>query len=84
MNECITLQNYEKIEISGAKKIVSATSNQAVVETENKCIVLSGNNIEVTKLDLDNGIVSLSGTFSNIKFSVANGQKPSLFKRIFK
>ena len=84
MNECITLQNYEKIEINGAKKIISATSNQAVVETEAKTIVLTGNNIEVTKLDLDNSVVCLSGSFSNIKFSVANGQKPSLFKRIFK
>ena len=84
MNDCIILENYEKLEIKGAKKIVSATSTQAVVETENKTIILTGSNIEITNLDLDNSLVSLTGTFSNLKFSIANAQKPSFFKRIFK
>ena len=54
MNECLTLENYEKLEIKGAKKVASATATQAVVETETKTVVITGSSLEVTKLDLDN------------------------------
>lgn len=84
MGECLTIENYEKVELQGATKVVSATSNQAVIETTAKTIVLSGANLEITKLDLDNHLVCLSGTISSLKFSLSSGQKPSLLKRIFK
>lgn len=84
MENTISLENYEKLEIKGAVKIVSATASQAIVETENKTIFVTGSNIEVTKLDLENSLVCLNGSFTNLKFSISNGQKQSLFKRIFK
>ena len=84
MNESILLENYEKVEIKGAKKVVSATATQAVIETETKTSIRCGNNLQVAKLDLENNIVSLSGTITALKFNLASGKKPSLLKRIFK
>ncbi len=83
MNECLLLENYQNLEIKGAKKIVSATANQTVVETETKTIVISGSNLEVVKLDLDNLVVCLSGNVANIKLS-SGEKKIGLLKRIFK
>ena len=84
MSECLTIENYEKVELQGATKVVSATNNQAVIETTAKTIVLSGANLEITKLGLDNHLVCLSGTISSLKFSLKKKKKPSLLKRIFK
>jgi len=71
------------LSICGAKKVVSCTQTQAVIDTTDKRLVVSGSEIEVKKLNLDNGEVCLSGIFSNLKISGAEEKKP-LLKRIFK
>ncbi len=69
--------------ICGAKKVVSCTQTQAVIDTTNKRLVISGSEIEVKQLNLDNGEVCLGGKFSNLKISGEDEKKP-LLKRIFK
>ena len=83
MNNSLHLEG-DVVEIKGATKMVSSTPTQAVVEIDEKAIILTGNNIEVKKLDLDNKQVSLGGKFSNIKIGDASLKKGSLLKRIFK
>lgn len=82
MEEILHLEG-EILQIKGATKVVSSTSTQAVVEMANKTIVLSGNKIEVKKLNLEEGEVCLFGEFSVIKFG-QKGDKKGLIKRIFK
>ena len=71
------------VNIDGAKKVVSSTSNNAVVETENETIFLSGSEIEVKKLNLEEGEVVLQGKFTSLKFGVPS-EKKSFLKKIFK
>ena len=72
------------LSITGATKVVSSTENQAVVEVGERCIVLTGEKIEVKKLNLEESEVCLEGVFANIKFTQASGKKGSFLKRIFK
>ncbi len=83
MSNFISIENQNNININGATKVVSSTQNQAVVESEETSIIISGSDLEVKKLDLDNKEVSFSGKITNIKFS-GNSQKLPLLKRIFK
>ena len=79
----LNLSEQNILAIQGAKKILSCTQSQAVIETDRKRIVVSGTEIEVKKLNLENGEVCLYGLFSNIKFADEQ-EKKSLLKRIFK
>lgn len=81
--ESITLENQNKLSIKDAKKVKTSTPSFAVVELENNTVSVSGSDIEVTKLDLENKEVVFSGNFSQLKFSSAR-EKQGLFKRIFK
>ena len=72
------------LQIKGATRVVSTTQNQAIIETENKSIVVSGNEIEVKKLNLDECEVCLCGRFSTIKLDVTVDKKQPLLKRLFK
>ena len=72
------------LQIKGAKKVVSSTQSQAVVETDENTIIITGNEIEVKRLNLDEGEVLLSGKFGGIKFSSSSGKKQPILKRIFK
>lgn len=81
--ENICIEDRKKVTIKGATKVISSTTNQAVVEVGKNNIILSGTNIEVTKLDLDNKEVMFSGEFNAIRYT-NKAEKVGLFKRIFK
>ena len=83
MNEKVTIVNRNEIEIQGGNRVIASTAKEAVVELENGVMVISGNNLEVTKLDLENKEVKFSGTISNVKFTEKN-EKVGLLKRLFK
>ena len=69
--------------LQGVTKVISSSQSQAVLQCGENVIVLTGNNIEVKKLELESGEVCLQGNFVNIKLS-AQKEKQPLLKRIFK
>ena len=81
--EFLQLESSNVLHIKGSKKIISCTPTQAIIECENKKVVLTGNNIEVKNLNIECGEVSLHGNFVNIKF-VEEGEKKSFLKKVFK
>ena len=83
MNEKVTILDRKEIEILGATRVIASTAKEAVIEIEGGIITVSGNNLEVTKLDLDNREVKFSGQINNVKFSDKR-EKVGLLKRIFK
>lgn len=83
MGESILIEDRKKIIIKGAVKVKTCTQNFAVVETQECVATISGSEIEVVKLDLENKEVVFSGNISSIKFS-SQKEKSSFFKRIFK
>lgn len=78
MTNILHLEN-NLLQIQGATKVVSSTSNQAVVELGEKCIIISGEKIEVKKLNLEISEVCLEGEFANIKFTQASAKKGFTF-----
>lgn len=84
MNESIIIENSSSIQIKGASRVVSSTASQAVVESKESTIIISGSGLEVRKLDLENSEVCFVGKISNIKFAALNSSKTPLLKRIFK
>ena len=79
----LSLNNENDLYLSGVKKIIACSPNQAAVDTDTKRIIFTGNQIEVKKLDLENNEICLHGTFANIKF-LDHAEKKTLLKRIFK
>ena len=70
MQESVLIENREKVKILGATKVVLSTQNQGVIETKDSLIVISGSELEVKKLDLENGEVSFYGKINGIKFNL--------------
>ena len=83
MSESILIENSSSIQIKGAEKVASSTATQAVVESKDSTIIITGTGLEVRKLDLENGEVCFVGKVTNIKFN-PKGEKMPLLKRIFK
>lgn len=83
MVEAIHLEG-DFLQIKGATKVISSTKSQAVVECGEKLYVISGNDIEVKKLNLEECEVAFYGKFLMIKLGQTQGKKQPLLKRIFK
>lgn len=81
--DTICIEERKNITIKGATKMISSTNTQAVVEVGSDQVVISGTNIEVTKLDLTNKEVNLSGNFTGLKYTQKT-EKVGLMKRLFK
>ncbi len=81
--ESINLEDRKKLTLMGATKMISSTNSQAVVEVGDNNVVISGSDIEVTRLNLDNKEVVFTGNFIGIKYALKT-QKTPLLKRLFK
>ena len=81
--QSILIENQNQTTITGATKILSSTNAQAVVELANNTLILNGNNIEITKLDLENNLVVFNGEINSLKYN-KKSQKIGIIKRILK
>ena len=81
--ENITIENRNQMSITGATKMISSTDNQSVVEVGDCNIIISGQNLEITKLDLENKQVNIKGIINSLKYSQKK-EKNNIFKRLFK
>ncbi|MGN1227155.1 MAG: YabP/YqfC family sporulation protein [Christensenellales bacterium] len=87
-NENIKKQNIEIINrqtiiLSGVEKVKNINENIFIGKIAGCGITVQGNGMELTKLDLESGVVEISGTINSLKYTT-NAPNQSLLKRIFK
>ena len=82
MEHSLNLVDRKHLTITGVEKVVSVKPDLVQLKSSAGDIVISGQNIEVTKLDLEQHTLSLNGKFDSIKYS--NVDKTPLLKKIFK
>ena len=82
MEHTLTLVDRKHLTITGVDKVISVKPDLLQLKSTAGDIVVTGQNIEVTKLDLEQHTLSLNGKFDSIKYS--NVDKTPLLKKIFK
>ena len=83
MEDKVIIDSRKLITIFGATKVISSTLTQAVVEINDATMIISGSNMEVVKLNLDDKEVEFSGEIKEVKYSHKQ-EKTSFMKRISK
>ena len=78
----LQLVNRKHLTITGVNKIISVKPELLQLKSNNGDIVITGQNMEVIKLDLEEQSVILNGRFDSIKYLENN--KTPLLKKIFK
>ena len=77
----IALDNRKHLSMTGIDKVISIKPELLQVKSVLGDIIITGQNIEVIKLDLDQHSITLNGKFDSIKY--IESKKP-LLKKIFK
>jgi len=91
MNENITkktihnviMENREKISISGVKKTENFDDKIIVLDTQMGQMTIKGDNLHISKMDIDTGNLSVTGNIYGLIYNETNNSN-SFIKRIFK
>lgn len=84
MEHNITLKERSNLVISGVEHIYSFNDNKVEVRTSAGEMVIEGENLDMSKLSIDDKMISISGTINSMVYAKAKKPQESFFKRIFK
>ena len=78
--QTLTLQNRNKLTLTGVTKVISVKDDLAQLETNMGVLQAYGKDIQLVSLELDKGEIELKGDFVNFKYGDKNS---SFLKRLF-
>lgn len=79
-SEFLTLDNRKNLTLSGVAEVISSSDKELIVRIGDSRLSISGNNINISKLDTESGDFEAIGEFNEFIY----GKKLGFFKRIFK
>jgi sporulation protein YabP len=77
----LNLTNRSKLTLSGVEKVIAISETKVFLIVGGSQLKISGNNLQVEKLDVENGLLRLDGFVDEIKF---DQKKVPFLKRFFK
>ena len=83
----LSLDNRKQMNLTGIKDVVAFDLNQVLLESALGMIHIKGNDLKVTKLNIEKGEVNIGGNIDSIVYSdvKAYGEKgKSFIKRMFR
>ncbi len=79
----LKLVNRQNLTLTGIEKVYESNTNKLQVKVAGTNLLVIGENLSVTRLDVSSGIVEVNGIINEMKF-FSNNNKGNFFKRIFK
>lgn len=84
-NQELKLINRNSLYLTGVKKIINLESDEFIVDSVYGKLIIKGNDLEVTVIDIDKGDLKLKGTIDSIVYSnVKSKNKESIITKLFK
>ena len=86
-NHTINISERKNIVISGVKKIDSFDNEEFLMETTMGYIIIKGTELEIIKLDTNEGTVSIKGKFNSLNYmeNISKKEKEDgMFSKLFK
>ena len=82
----IMLENREKLNVSGVEHVISFNSETVILETVAGVLTIKGGELDVNKLNIEDGNISISGIVYSLNYSDKHGVggKSGLLGKMFK
>lgn len=76
----LSLENRKTAALTGVQEVLAFDENQVILMTESGEIALTGENLHVTRLMLEEGMLTVEGRLDSIFYTQRTGRR-SLFRR---
>lgn len=84
-NQNILVEDRNKVTITGVDQVESFNENTIVLKTIKGGMIIKGENLNVDKLNLDDGNVKISGIINGVNYvDKDSSQKGNIIGKIFK
>ena len=80
----IKINDRKRAVLTGIKKLVSFNPEEFIMESKLGGLILKGDNLEIVKLDTNEGILSIKGHIDGINYTNTSKVKESILSRLFK
>ena len=81
----LSLNSRKTLDITGVTDVATYSDDTVEVETVNGCLLVDGEELSITRLDVESGILCLVGRVDSISYTEVNKQKKDSFiHRFFK
>lgn len=83
----ITMQDRQVLLITGVNDVLNFDEVEIVAETQEGILIIHGENLHVTKLNLESGELNIDGEIDSLEYQkegVFSKNKGSLLSRIFR
>ena len=83
----LTLDNRKKLSLNGVLEVLSFNDAQIVLNTNLGVLTIKGEDLKMNKLDVQNGDITMVGTFDSCAYSGRGGKKKEtegIMQRLFR
>lgn len=82
----LTLEKRNKMQLTGVTEVISFDELTIAADTDCGIIVIKGEGLHISSLDLDKGNMSLDGSIDSVVYEDSDGcgGKPSFFSKLFR
>lgn len=84
MNQNLTLKDRSSLVVSGVEHIYSFDDKKVELRTSLGDMIIQGEELDMSKLNLEEKVVSVDGTINSIVYDKPKKQQESFFKKVFK
>lgn len=84
MEHNISLKNRSNLVISGVEHIYSFNDKKVELKTSAGEMVIEGEELDMSKLNLEESIISIDGTINSIVYAKSKKSQENIFKKVFK
>ena len=84
MEHNITLKDRSNLVISGVEHIYSFNDKKVEIKTSAGEMVIEGEELDMSKLNLEESIISIDGSINSIVYAKPKKTQENIFKKVFK
>ncbi len=79
----IILENRKSLSVSGVREVVSFDENQVEMSTSMGDLTIRGENLHISKTDVETGELLLDGEISELCYAALKNSSGGLWSRVF-
>lgn len=80
ISENLSLFKRNELKLEGIVEIIATSDTNLILKLKDCPLFITGSNINITKIDVNDGILEATGNFESFKYNKSG----NFFKRIFK
>lgn len=80
----LVLENREKLELTGIQQVESFDEQTVVLQTPLGQLMIKGEGLHISQLNVDSGELSVSGNIIGVVYSESSASRGGIIKRLFR